>query len=292
MEKEIKKISNISDTKSIVEDLSFIKATAGLNFKQLLFILKLASDVEKKDNEFNVYSYSVSEIAKLYTINNRDNKSKKSVMDMIDELFEMTTIIKTETGYIKIHRIEAVEYNKYNEVISFHLGNKLKPFLIKLSKNMVITNYDIIKKLSTKSAIQLYRYLKRFTGFTDANGNIKAKELNIDSLKEIIYGKEIANYRFIEDYIKPAIENINQNTDLYIEYETIKSKQDKRKIDKLKFMIKFQNGYNNEYLERRKKYHEQAQSNNLKELSKEEIINLYNEMARKLCETQNYDLYD
>ena len=67
----LKHIDVIPETKSIVEDLEFIKATSGLNFKQILFILKLASDIEKNDNEFNIYSYSKKEIAELYSENPR-----------------------------------------------------------------------------------------------------------------------------------------------------------------------------------------------------------------------------
>ena len=210
---------------------------------------------------------------------------------MIDKLFEMTTTIETEEDIIKIHWIDGLRINKQTQIVYFKLHDDMKQYLIKVSQK-VITNYDIIKKLTTKTEIQLYRYLKRFTGFTDVNGNIKSKEFNIDSLKEIIYGKEITNKRFITNYLKPSIDSINKNTDLYISYEPIKSELDKRKIEKIKFDIKLQNGNNNEYLERRKKYHEQAETDKLKELSKEEIIDLYKEMAKRLNETQNYDLYD
>jgi plasmid replication initiation protein len=108
------------------------------------------------------------------------------------------------------------------------LSRSLRDYLIGLTKNF--TQYELYNILALKSkySIRLFELFKSYS-------YQKRKEFPIDTLKELLYASNYVKFGdFRRRVLEPAIEEINEYTELTISYETIHKG---KKVIAVKFII-------------------------------------------------------
>lgn len=217
---------------TINESPDFVLLPNNLNEKELHLLLLLVAQVKEDDKEFNWIEMEYD------TLINRYNQSNKYSLDSVESMKNAIhklaqKLWKDEVGSFR-HYLEKGDFDDTNRIVRLKLSDEVICFFLQLGKYKLTSKYGYIKSLRTKCAMQLYRWcnLKKNLG--------NAIPIKIEDAIRLFYDneKEITANHFFNKHLNPAIQKINELTDLHVEYEKIKAdKKDKRKITSLRFTI-------------------------------------------------------
>jgi len=227
-------LQNINDN-WIYQSNKLIEASHSFTVLEQKLIRLLASMIKKDDIELKEYQFKAVELSKILSIH------EKSIYRELDKVTD-----KLMLRVIKVKNNEAEKFKKYhliknanfeNGILSMKIDEEMKDFYIELKQ---YTKYQLKNILQFKStySFRLYELLKQY----EKIGN---REIGIDNLRTVLDINEDQYPKYSnlkQKVIKVAIDEININTDLYIEYEELK---ESRKVISIKFYIK-QNKARNE----------------------------------------------
>lgn len=189
------------------------------------------NDIELFHQKKNkTYKFSNSELAKL--LNTSSSIVSQSAERIADNIMKKYISLKSvlSDGSIEFEKISIMPYSKYkNGVFEFDINFRMIPLLINI--NVPYTEYHLHYLLSMSSAyaIKLYKLLYQYK-------NIGKRRFLIDELKNQfgIINKYSQYTDFKKYIINPSIKQINERTNLKVEYSEIKFG---RRIDKLEFIF-------------------------------------------------------
>jgi plasmid replication initiation protein len=208
-----------------------IEASYTLTVLEQKILRLLASMVKKEDNDFNEYRFNTKDLMKML---NTTNKRFYKDIDQLTDLL-MQRIIKIQNidtkEFEKYHWVDVANYK--NGVLTLKISKELKPFYLNLDW---YTKYQLKNIMQFKStySFRFYELLKQYLG-------IKERVITIDDLRFKLYipQNQYPKYANLKSrVIKPAINEINRNTDLYINFEEVKTG---RKVTSIKFYIHSKN---------------------------------------------------
>lgn len=189
--------------------------------------------VEKENNK--KFEFSTKDLAKLLntsvsTLSHEAERLSKSIIKkFIHGRKELSN------GEVEFETIAIIPYTKYeNGVFSFELNHKLLPYFIEI--NGSFTEYSLKYLMNLKSAygIKLYKLLFQYR-------KIGYRKFEVDELRKQ-FGIEIKKYKLYSDFKRRILDfsvtQINQFTDLQVEYAEIKTRN---KISEIEFRFKIKN---------------------------------------------------
>lgn len=233
-------LSDERDALVVKSNILLREARYNLTANQQKLLIYLISKVEAEDKDFKTVELSVIDYCHLTNTgvgSNIYNEIKKDLKRLSDKsvwinnedgsetLFrwiDTTTLKKGENGLIKKGKIDVI------------LSESLRPYLIGLKKNFTKYRLFQILVLKSKHSIRLYELLKSYL-------YLGKWKVSVKLLKEIldIQDKYPKYQDFNKRVLKQAIEEINNITDLWIEYEPIRTG---RFITDIEFKIKEKEG--------------------------------------------------
>ena len=212
----------------------FIEARYKLTLIQQKILLKYISLIQPNDEDFKEHEISVQEVAEMM--------GRKDTGCLYNELKAMAESFLSNPMLIPYEEGEGKGFNAYNWFSKFSYSPKegkvvlrsdpdLKPLLLNISERFTRYRLEFVLKLRSTYSIRVYELCaqhKNLHGFT----------VGIDALKAQI-GLESTEYKRFVDFrrrvLDVASQEINKQTDLFIEWEPIKTG---RKFTKIKFTIK------------------------------------------------------
>lgn len=216
----------------VVKSNVLIEAKGRMTALEHKFIINLISEITPNDKDFKEYELSISEIKKDLKITDKNiyEVLKDVANRLMDRKIEIERINeKGKKSFLVTRYLSSAEYVEGEGKIKVNFDPKLKPYLLEIKERF--TQYQLKNILSLKGAhsIRLYELLKQYE-------KIRKREFEIEELKKLL-GVEDGYDRFydFEKYVlKPAKDEINEKTDIWIDYEKIKKG---RKIEKINFKI-------------------------------------------------------
>jgi plasmid replication initiation protein len=114
--------------------------------------------------------------------------------------------------------VAGVMYDESNQKLAMCFSAPIIPYIHNLKVFYTIKYLANIRKLSNLYAARIYDYCLQYLniGTREFNLSVLKKELGVDNKY-----KEIYNLK--KKLLEPALKDVNKNTDIYVEYETIKS---------------------------------------------------------------------
>lgn len=223
----IKEAANINDN-WVYQSNKLIESSYTLTVIEQKLIRLLASMIKKDDEDFKEYKFKTKELIKI--LNTSDSRFYRDIDNITDLV--MQRIIKIndkETGaWEKYHWVDTAKYNK--GVLTLKIHRDLKPFYLSLDWYSKYQLKNIMQFKSTYS-FRLYELFKQYQ-------SIGSRILAIEELRLIldIGKKQYTKYANLKQKVLTiAIKEINENTDLAVEYKEIKNV---RKVESIKFSIK------------------------------------------------------
>ena len=208
------------------------------------FFLSVLSLIHKTDVDFQTYRIQYKDLIKTFGL--KSNSSYENLRNAAQSIMDKKVAIAyEEDGIVRetlYHLIRKVDYAKESsdgkrkpsqEYIDVSVDPDMKPLLLQLQKNF--TAYDLrnVVRLGVYP-IRIYELLKQYQNF-------KHRKLTIEELKKMFgLTNEYPRYsNFYQKIIQPAINEINEYTDLYItDVEKIKKGKN---IIALDFIFKAKN---------------------------------------------------
>jgi len=187
----------------------------------------LISEIQPGDKDFKEYIFEIKKFIKLTGVN--DNKIYMDIHKSARRLMSKIITIENDETIITTALLSSVETPKGEGIVKITFHPFLKPFLLDIKERF--TKYQLKNVLNLKGAhsIRIYELLKQYE-------KIKSREFDLLELKKIlgIENEYERIYDFERFVLKPAKNEINKHTDLFIEYKKIK---EGRRVVKIKFNI-------------------------------------------------------
>ncbi len=184
--------------------------------------LFMLSHIRREDGEFHPYRLWYKDMKRVFQVgtNNRSYEYfRTGVKNLMKRQFHLAV---EENGFIRETAYQILTKANYlqagqdkpgsesQEYIDVSIHPEMKPMLLELQKNF--TAYDLrnVARLGANS-VRLYELLKRFEA-------VGKRKLEIDNLKRMLeLENEYPNFgQFNQSFIKPAVKEINEFTDLNV----------------------------------------------------------------------------
>lgn len=191
------------------------KARFNLSLQQQKIILYLIGKINPIDEDFHELSLSINEFCKACGIDAQSGKTYEYIKEQIKSIADKSVWIKMPNGKENLIRwIEKAIIDKGNIII--RLDSDLKPYLLNLHSNY--TKYELLWTLAFKSkyTIRLYEYVKsiHYDKLHEYKHTISITELKTRLSAE----KYEEYYKFRQKVLDKAIAEINDLSDIKIEY--------------------------------------------------------------------------
>ena len=201
-----------------------------LTAREQKIILTMVSMIEPSDKDFKDYMISVRDFHEMLGLEGREHYTEiKTVVESL--MTKVVEIPLEDKGWLMTHWVSTARYIDGSGVIQLRFAPELKPYLLQLKT--VFTSYKLNNILSLKSvyAIRLYELMKKWQ-------QLSRWECSIDSLRGKL-GASNKSYNLYGNFknkiLIPAIKELNEQTDLFIQFTEVKKG---RKVDAIEFIIR------------------------------------------------------
>lgn len=221
----------------IVKSNTLVESIFDLSVMESRMLLLAISKINRNENSLTV-SFTVQELLqKLGTTKKRYTEIKK----VVESLLTKYVVIRDKTSDDKkrvskmpwCKRIEYIE----DGTIRFVFDEFLAPYLLELTSNFTMYYIETVMKFKGKYTHRFYEFMKK-------NEYKKRVIYSVSDLREMLKCETIhASFKdFERNIIKPSIEEINQHSDLFVEY---KKQKKGRTIAEIEFVIQQKNDQKN-----------------------------------------------
>ena len=192
------------------------KSRYSLTLQQQKILLYLISRIKPTDEVGTVYELPISEFIKVCGYDNA--YYYKAVKDDIKKLHDTSSWIEIEKGKeILFSWIDTAEINHNSGKIRITFHSTVSSYLFELREKYTQYNLYNVLCLSHKYSIRLYEYIMSMR-------YKKTFEVSLDELKKRIDAEKYSSFgNFHSRVLKPAIYDIDDYTDIMVEYKLIKS---------------------------------------------------------------------
>lgn len=211
-------MNSIEDSRNrlVVKDNDLIrKARYNLTVNQQKIITYIISLIKPTDKELKKYEISIHDFCQVCGINNSNFYTE--IKDIIDNLDKKSFWVETEEKIYKFRWFSEVEIIKGAGKVCIQLNSNIQKYLIDLSQSF--TQYELynILALKGKYSIRLYEWFKSYSF-------LKEKDIDLDQIKRILQAEHYKEYKdFRRRVVEPAIKEINEYTDIEVNYKKITS---------------------------------------------------------------------
>lgn len=212
----------------VAQSNKFIRETQNnLTLQQQKIILYIISKIKPTDDDLKTYEIDIKDFCKVCGIDDNNGNNYKYLRDSIIKLHNASFWFITDKKMMLLDWIQRVEIQQDTTKVSFRLDDRLKPYLLELKENFTAYELGNALVLSSKHSINLYQLLKSYVYLTDVSFTIDElkQHLQIDNSKYPLY-KDFRRY-----IIDKAIAEINEYTDIVIEYKARRSGRITKYID-------------------------------------------------------------
>lgn len=218
---------SLSNRNVVKQSYELNNAKYSLNAVETDLIMRMIAEIKNEDKDFHPYRFKVSELeSKMGKKLNRD-----SLKTMATELRKKNLCIdKGKSGFLVTGWVSSFEYFADQGEIELCFDPKLKPYLLELQNRFAKADIRYIFQLSSEYAKRIYTIFKQWEQIGTYKIEVKEWQRILDVPKsQMMYGE------FKRKVIETAKEQINDKTDLDVDYKEIKTG---RKVTHLEWTIK------------------------------------------------------
>lgn len=213
----------------IVKSNDLVEASYKITLDEMRVLLLAIGEINPKiKNHHRDFEFTVSDFAKRFGVS--EKVAYKQVKDAIDKLGGRWALIEsTDKVERKVTFLTEQVYFKGEGRFQIVLHEKLMPFVSEIQGKFTKYDLEYVTKFNGFHAIRLYEILAQFK-------NKGERIVSVDDLKEWLQvaDKYTRWDNFKNRVLIPSITEINNKSDLFIDYRTYKIG---RSIDKISFLI-------------------------------------------------------
>ena len=202
------------------------EARSKMSANELKAFYQAVTLIQMDDKDFKEYEISVSDFSKSLNISN-DNKSQIISMcrSLIRQVFE---IIQPNGSYLAYTIFSKIHYLSEEQKIRIKFNDDMKPYLLALKRNFTkIQQVKYIKSFESKYTIRIYALLKDYR-------KMSQRDINLEALSKMLSlpASITSSYtRLCQRVLSPAMKEINEKSDIFINQIEIIGKRGKKITD-------------------------------------------------------------
>ena len=215
---------------TVVKANSLIEASYRLTLDEMrLLALTIGTMNPKSDQQ--VFEFSVSEFVNQFPEVNAD-RAYTQIKSAIERISERWVKTEDERHVTKFRWVSSQTYFKKEGRFKIALTNEIMPYLTQLKGQFTQYQLNHISGFSSVHAIRLYELFTQYKRLGD-------RYISVEDLKKWLQLEDKYNLwaelqRWV---IKPSLNEINEKSDLFVEYEPIKKG---RKVTGIEFSITYE----------------------------------------------------
>jgi plasmid replication initiation protein len=213
----------------IVKSNYIIEASYKLSIGEQRIIYVLTSMIKPEDKEFKPYRINIKEFAEIIGVKTKDIYYQ--VHKYIESLRDRDLTIRKQNSVLKMKWLSSAEYFSNDGYIELCFDPKLKPYLLLLKDRFTKLSLTQMVSFTSQYSARIYEFLKQYE-------KLNKRIFVIEQLKCDL-GISIDEYKMYADFKRKilivATKEINDKSDLYVDFEEIKTG---RKVTSIKFNIK------------------------------------------------------
>lgn len=184
-------------------------------------VFALLSKLTNKDKPGTMYQIQIKELELL----TGRQWQYKQLLESTEQLNSRVYHIEDKKKLLQVGLLASAEYLKGQGIIELEVSEKMRPYLIDLKNNFTSFRLQAAFSLTSKFAKRIYQLASQWKDVGET------KTYTLDEFKFMLNlkdpkGKEPEQYTQIStlqrDVLKVAVSQINERTDLTIEYELVK----------------------------------------------------------------------
>ena len=198
----------------VVKDNALItKSRYSLSLQQQKILLYFISRIKPNDEQHTMYELSVKDFAKVCGYVEDSGYYYQSIKTDIKKLRDVSSWIEVEPGReVLFSWIDRAEIDRHSGTLRVSFHSTVAPYLFELSERYTQYSLANVLCLSHKYSIRLYEFLYSMQ-------YKKEFEMPIDELRKRIDAENYSRFcHFNDRVLKPSIQEIDQFTDLNVEY--------------------------------------------------------------------------
>ena len=217
-----------------------------MTVREQRLLLYCISRIKPTDKGGELYKIKIQDVYRASGIDGTDGRAYEAMKEAVKRLDSFNFELKDEHGAVEIvHWIRDTKIDKGRGVVAFRFDPRVTPYLFNVRK--YFTQYELGNALRMKSvySVRLYEIVKSYE-------NIREKGFTLDELRYLL-GADIKTVKiergvyvtrrstsydkysiFKQKVIDPAVNEINECTDLEVSYAEVK---EGRKVIGLRFVI-------------------------------------------------------
>jgi len=223
----------IHSDKNLVLANQLVKGRYQLTKEEQNFIYLMVSQINKDDTKFTEYQIHIKELENAELTQKQYGRYREFAKSLLSKVIT----IEDEKEILTANWFSSLKYIKGTGIIKAKISDDLKPYLLQLKKEFVQAKLPTLLQFNSKYSSRLFLLLK-----SDFDRQRKHKQnlfvvYDIEDLnKNFELPKSYATYyrNFKEKFLLKALEEINEKTDLHIDYFERKTG---RKITSIEFCI-------------------------------------------------------
>jgi plasmid replication initiation protein len=261
----------------VVKSNNLIRARYNLTLNEQRIILYSVSLLDREKKDFDIVRFQVSDLTRLL---DTTGERYTEFRNIAKGLMSKALTINTKESELVTSWLSSMEYIRDEGIVELEFSKKLIPYLLQLQEKF--TRYELknILSLQNKYSIRVYELLKSW------EYKKKPKEIFLEDLRKYLGIGEDEYLRFSNfenRVLKVTRDEINQYTDLNINYEKLKTG---RRITSIRFFIEPKDIEKEIYIDYLKKTYsvkEMQRKMGLGELklSAEQIMTVYERAVKK-----------
>jgi plasmid replication initiation protein len=217
----------------IIQHNNLIEARYKLSLQEKRVVLWLLTQIKPEDCDFKAHKLEIAEFSK--TIGLKLNNQYSQFQEVTSNLMKRVLRIyepKT-TSILQIAWLSSAHYKLREGYVLLEFSPKLKPYLLQLKSHFTKLSLSDMLQFTSIYTIRFYELLEQYE-------IVGRRKTDIKELREYcgIASNEYNNYHDFKRYVlERATKEINEKTDLTIDYQEVK---ESRKIVAIEWTIKKQ----------------------------------------------------
>lgn len=217
----------------VVKSNDLIRNTrASLTAQEQKILIYLVSLIEPDDKELKTLKIKISDYCEVAGIQH-SNINYQRIKESIKSIRDKSWWIEDKGDEVLFSWLDTARIEKRKGIVDLRLSDSLRDYLLELKESFTKYNLLNVLVLRGKYSIKLYELLKSYLW--------QGKYIvSVENLREIIDCNSFKKFaEFNRNVLKKSIVEINDYTDLFITYETIKTG---RYITDIEFTIESNDG--------------------------------------------------
>lgn len=217
-------------TYNIVKSNDLIqKSRFDLTLSEQKIVLRLIQMIQPQDEEFKYYSFDIQEFCDICGIDRLSGGNYAYIKNTIQKLRDKSFYIDIDGKEVTCSWINKARLEKSSGTIEIRLDDDLIPYLLHLNDKFTVYSFYNILAMKSKYSPRLYELLK-------SEQYKRCFNYDLSDLKRLLNAERYELYgNFKQKVLDIALKEINETTDIYVEYEPIRTK---KKYTAIRFTVR------------------------------------------------------